>query len=324
MERASEREGAAGAGASFLTSTRGVLLLALASCFLWGSAFPCIKIENGLLGINAADAASQLLFAGIRFVISGLMVVGANSVWRGRVLVPRTRDWPAIALLSLFQTVVQYALFYPGVSRATGVASSIIEASNVFLSMLLAAFVFHQERLTTRKVAGCAVGFCGVVMAATLTGGTLSTTGLGGEWLVFLSAISAATSSCLIKRLSRTHSAVLLSGWQFLLGGVVLILMGALAGGRLAPASPAALALLVYMGFISAAAYTLWSLLLSQNPVSRVSIFGFMNPVFGTILSALLLGEASQVNALGAVLSLVLVSLGIVIANRGHATPGRT
>lgn len=47
--------------------------------------------------------------------------------------------------------------------------------------------------------------------------------------------------------------------------------------------------LLLYMACISAVAYTLWSLLLKYNPPSRIAVFGFMNPVFGVMLSALLL-----------------------------------
>ena len=77
-----------------------------------------------------------------------------------------------------------------------------------------------------------------------------------------------------------------------------------------------ACALLAYLGFISAAAYSLWSATLAVNPVSKVSVFGFMNPVFGVLLSALLLGETNVVSPVVAVGALVLVSAGIVIVNR--------
>ena len=80
----------------------------------------------------------------------------------------------------------------------------------------------------------------------------------------------------------------------------VVLVLGLAMGGRVAPADAAnplpALALLAYMGFISAAAYSLWSMALAANPVSRVAVFGFMNPVFGAVLSALLLGETSVVS----------------------------
>ena len=84
-----------------------------------------------------------------------------------------------------------------------------------------------------------------------------------------------------------------------------------------------ALALLAYLGFISAGAYSLWSLALAANPVSRVAVFGFMNPIFGVLLSAVLLGEADVVSPAVAAGALVLVSAGIVVVNRreGRARP---
>lgn len=105
-----------------------------------------------------------------------------------------------------------------------------------------------------------------------------------------------------------------------MIGGATLLALGLAMGGCVAPADAAnplpALALLAYMGFISAAAYSLWSMALAANPVSRVAVFGFMNPVFGAVLSALLLGETSVVSPVLAVVALALVSTGIIVVNR--------
>lgn len=304
----------------FIATLPGVVLACLAACFLWGSAFPCVKIGYELFGIDAADVPSILAFAGTRFVIAGLMVVAGVSVATRRAFVPERRDLPAIGTLSLFQTVLQYVLFYVGLANCAGVTSSILEASNSFLCVLLAALVFRFERLTGRKVLGCLVGFAGVVLVNVAgESGGLSFT-LTGEGMVLLSTVAAATSSNLAKRFSREHDPVLLSGWQFVFGGAIMLVVGLAAGGRVAPADAAnplpALALLAYLGFISAAAYSLWSVALAANPVSRVAVFGFMNPVFGVLLSAVLLGETNVVSPAVAVTALALVSLGIVIVNR--------
>ena len=304
----------------FIATLPGVVLACLAACFLWGSAFPCVKIGYELFGVDAADVPSILAFAGTRFVIAGLMVVAGMSVARRRAFLPERRDLPAIGTLSLFQTVLQYVLFYVGLANCAGVTSSILEASNSFLCVLLAALVFRFERLTGRKVLGCLVGFAGVVLVNVAgESGGLSFT-LTGEGMVLLSTVAAATSSNLAKRFSREHDPVLLSGWQFVFGGAIMLAVGLVAGGRVAPADAAnplpALALLAYLGFISAAAYSLWSVALAANPVSRVAVFGFMNPVFGVLLSAVLLGETNVVSPAVAVTALALVSLGIVIVNR--------
>ena len=285
----------------FIATLPGVVLACLASCFLWGSAFPCVKIGYELFGVDAADVPSILAFAGTRFVIAGLMVVAGVSLATRRAFVPERRDLPAIGALSLFQTVLQYILFYVGLANCAGVTSSILEASNSFLCVLLAALVFRFEQLTGRKVLGCAIGFAGVVLVnVTGESGGLSFT-LAGEGMVLASTLAAATSSNLAKRFSREHDPVLLSGWQFVLGGAVLLVAGLALGGRVAPAE---------------GAYSLWSLALAANPVSRVAVFGFMNPVFGVLLSAVLLGETNVVSPAIARAALALVSLGIVIVNR--------
>ena len=259
--------------ASIFSTTPGLLAACLGACFLWGSAFPCIKIGYGLFGIGASDVASIIAFA--------------------------------------------------------GVTSSVIEASNTFFIVLLAVYAFRTERMTARKAVGCVVGFAGVLLVnlgGSATGGMSFS--LGGEGLVFLSTISAAVSSNLSKRYSREHDPVLISGWQFVIGGATLLALGLAMGGRVAPADAAnplpALALLAYMGFISAAAYSLWSMALAANPVSRVAVFGFMNPVFGAVLSALLLGETSVVSPVLAVVALALVSTGIVVVNRGSDAKAET
>ena len=73
--------------------------------------------------------------------------------------------------------------------------------------------------------------------------------------------------------------------------------------------------MLIYLALISAVAYSLWGMLLKYNPISRVAVFGFMNPVFGVILSAWLLREGAQAFGPISLVSLVLVCAGIYIVN---------
>lgn len=278
-----------------------------------------IKIGNPLFGIATGDAASQILFAGIRFTISGILTIVAVSLVRRRPLCPRTGDdFRKALILSLFQTAGQYALFYPGVSRSSGITASIIEASNVFITVFIAALVFRSERLTSRKLLGCAAGFAGVVLV-NIGASSVGDTPLG-SMLVLASTVCAGTSACLTQRYAADHDPVMLSGWQFLMGGVTLVCAGWLAGGHVAPSGPEALGVLLYLGFLSAAAYGLWSVLLSHNPVSRVTVFGFMNPVFGVALSALLLRESPAAGPVRLVAALVLISLGVIVVNRAPTT----
>lgn len=299
----------------------GLILGCLVSCGLWGSAYPCVKIGYELFGITGSDVASRLVFAGTRFTIAGIMVVVGVSIAQRRALLPAKRDLSAIGILALFQTVLQYFFFYGGLSHAAGVTSSIIGAAAYFFAILFAALIFKTESLTRKAVIGCAIGFAGVVLVNLGGSGDAAFSfALNGEGFILLSSVAGAISTCFIAVLGRTHDSVLLSGWQFVTGGVVLLGCGLAMGGSLCPISPGpALALILYMGFISAMAYTLWSRLLAANPVSRVSIFGFMTPVFGAAMSAVLLGETDAVNPLFALIALALVSAGIVIVNRPNS-----
>ena len=305
----------------FLGTLPGLILGCLVSCGLWGSAYPCVKIGYELFGITGSDVASRLVFAGTRFTIAGIMVVVGVSIAQRRALLPAKRDLSAIGILALFQTVLQYFFFYGGLSHAAGVTSSIIGAAAYFFAILFAALIFKTESLTRKAVIGCAIGFAGVVLVNLGGSGDAAFSfTLNGEGFILLSCVAGAISTCFIAVLGRTHDSVLLSGWQFVTGGVVLLGCGLAMGGSLCPVSPGpALALILYMGFISAMAYTLWSRLLAANPVSRVSIFGFMTPVFGAAMSAVLLGETDAVNPLFALIALALVSAGIVIVNRPNS-----
>lgn len=130
-----------------------------------------------------------------------------------------------------------------------------------------------------------------------------------GEGFILISALSYAFSSVLVKKYSASESPITLSGYQFVLGGIVLSLAGFAGGGRIHGFTPVSVLLLLYMAMISAVAYSLWGLLLKYNPVSRVAIFGFLNPLCGVILSALLLNEKNQAFSLAGLVSLVLVAL---------------
>lgn len=304
----------------FMQKTPVVWAGALICCLLWGSAFPCVKIGYRLFAVAADDSSAQILFAGLRFTLAGILAILIGSVLSRKALLPEKEAAGGIVVLCLLQTVIQYFFFYIGLAHTSGVKASIIEAVSVFVAILVASLLFHQERLTAAKIIGCLIGFTGVVLINAR--GVETGFALNGEGFLFFSTVSYAFSSVYLKRLSRRFDPVMLSGWQFIIGGLVMAAAGFLMGGRLQIVSSRALPMLFYLAFISAAAYSLWGILLKYNPVSRVAVFGFMNPVFGVLLSALLLGEKEQAGGLVSIVSLILVSAGIWIVNRVKE-PGR-
>ena len=254
-----------------LTQTGSVALLDCVCCILWGSAIPVIKTGYHLLQVDSSDTASQIVFAGIRFTLAGILVLIFASIREKKVMLPD-------------RTLLKYAI--------------------------------RNERMTSQKIAGCVLGFAGVVVI-NLMGNSLDMGfKLIGEGFILIAQLSYGMSTVLINLFSKKVSPVVLSGTQFTMGGIVLTLIGIGMGGRLGNITTGGLSIIFYLALVSAVAYTLWSILLAWNDVSKVAIFGFVNPLCSVILSALILGEVKQAFNVGSLVALVLVCAGIYIVNR--------
>ena len=298
---------------SLLEKPTMVVIVAVLCCLLWGSAFPCIKLGYQLFDIPSGDSNSQILFAGIRFTLAGILVILAGSMMQGKILKPSKTAIPKVLKLCMFQTVLQYIFFYIGLAHITGVKGSIVNAVNVFFTILVSCLLFRLEKLDRQELIGCIIGFAGVIIVNLGGEFDMSFTFLGDGFLM-ISAFAYALSSVLIKIYGKDENPVMLSGYQFAAGGLIMILAGLAMGGRLNVVTFQGILLLLYMAFISAGAYTLWSLLLKYNPVSKVAVFGFCTPIFGVILSAVILGESTSFQ-LKTLIALMFVCVGIIIVN---------
>ena len=306
-----------------LTRPATVFLLATFCCLLWGSAYPAIKQGYALFGIAPRDVASQMVFAGVRFVAAGLLLLltGAVMGWGLRI---KRAHWAGVATLGLTQTALQYIFFYIGVANATGTKSSIMNATGTFFSVLLAHFIYHNDRLSGRRVLGCLVGFVGV--AAANYGPTLLQPDftLAGEGAVILAALVLSAASIYGKKLSQHLNAAVMTGWQMVIGGAVLLTGGLVAGGHMSEFTLGSAALMAYMALLSALAFSIWSALLKHNAVGRVTVFNFLIPVFGVALSAVFLGEDVFAWKNGIALVLVCAGIWLVTAEKriSRSAPG--
>ena len=286
-----------------LTKTGIVALLACVCCILWGSAIPVIKTGYRLMQVDSADTASQIVFAGVRFTLAGILVLIFASIKERKVMIPDREILKYAVPVCLAQTVGQYFFFYIGVAHTSGVKGAIITGLGNFIAILLSCLAFRSERMTGRKIAGCVLGFAGVVVI-NLMGNSLDMGfKLTGEGFILIAQLSYGISTVLINLFSRKVSPVVLS------------LIGVGMGGHLGNVTAGGVAIIFYLAMVSAVAYTLWSVLLAWNDVSKVAIFGFVNPLCSVILSALILGEVKQAFNIGSLIALILVCTGIYIVN---------
>ncbi|QJU58165.1 DMT family transporter [Sphingomonas sp. AP4-R1] len=301
----------------FLWGRTGVFLMATLACLLWGSAFPAVKYGYALLDIEAGETASQIVYAGWRFALAGALLLFVAAVTGQKPLLPRRWQLPQVFILGLFQTAIQYALFYIGVAHTTGARSSIMNSTGVFFSVILAHFIYKSDRLDAGRVLGCIAGFIGVAVV-NLDGGLDSHFSLRGEGFIALAAFMLAASSILGKHLSRAMNAAVMTGWQLLIGGVILTVAGHLLGGEVGSWTTEAALLLAYLVMISSVSFSVWGFLLKHHPVGMIAPFKFLIPVFGILISALLLSEEVLRPTYFFALLLVCVGVWLVTRTRGR------
>lgn len=289
-----------------------VLALATLCCLLWGSAYPSVKIGYELFDIQTTGA--QVLFAGYRFTLAGVLTWAITSVYFKKIVVPQGTEWGRMVSLGLVQTTLQYIFFYIGLANTTGVKASIINATATFFAILFAHLILKNEKMTGARIFGCVLGMAGVIIIQ-LKGGTIdSSFSLIGDGFLFLVCIASALGAVMTRVFTKKSDAMILTAYQLMIGGVVLIAVGLIMGGTITQITLPGLLLLGYLSALSAVAFTIWAILLKHNPVGIVAIYGFMIPVFGVILSGIFLGEAFL--NLRILVSLACVSVGIWLVNR--------
>lgn len=293
-----------------------ILSLALLCTLLWGSAYPSIKIGYSLFSISENDIFGKLLFAGNRFALAGILVLLLTWIIQKKLPLPKRQALGPIALLGFIQTTLEYLFFYIGLSHTTGVKGSILNATATFIAVILAHFVYSDDKLNTQKVLGCIIGFMGIVII-NLGGEFGSGFSFTGEGFIILAAASFAIGSLISKEAAKREDSMIVTGWQLLFGGILLIIVGVLGGAKFSIPSTEAMLLLFYLAILSSVAFTLWTMLLKHNNVGKVSIYNFLTPIFGVFLSAIFLKES--IWHWKNLLALVLVCIGIYIVNRPTA-----
>lgn len=299
--------------AKFFSKNYVVVIGALICCMLWGSAFPCVKLGYTLFNVDTTSYSSLILFAGVRFTLAGILVLLFGSISQRKLLLPARRNIWCVLVVGLFQTALQYTCFYIGLAHLSGVKSSVLNGLGVFFTIIAACFIFRTEKFNLIKLVGCVAGFAGVLVM-NLDGLDFNFT-FTGEGLIIMSGLSAAMAAGFVKIFSRRENTTTLCGWQFFCGGAALIIIGAATGGRIQPQSGASFAMLAYLAFLSACAFTLQGYLLKYNPVSKVAVFKSTNPLFGALFSAIVLAETAQLLHYTTLIALVLVCGGILVIN---------
>lgn len=289
-----------------------VILLAIFCSVLWGSAYPVLKITYREMNIAGDDLYGKILIAGARFFLAGMMIlIYALFTMKENVKIKSGMDLARVIILGVVQTSLNYFFFYNGLANTTASKGAIINSLSNFLIIILAHFIYKNDKLNYNKISGIILGLLGVLIVNLGSGIDLGFT-FRGEGFMFFVVITTVISSFMVKSFSRHMHPVLLSAYQLIFGGLVMLVV-ALGGTYDAlKLTPISIGLFFYSAFLSAVAFTLWYTLLKYNKPGEITMFRFLIPVSGSLLSIIFLKEKLTLNV---ALSLIFIVAGIILVN---------
>jgi drug/metabolite transporter (DMT)-like permease len=267
-------------------SQYNTVVLAILSCVLWSSAFAGVKI--GL------QYASPLQFAGTRFFISGLLVL-PFAIRRNPDYFKIIRaNLRLILLFAFLQTFLQYTLFYTGINMIPSAIAAVVIGSQPLFIALVAHFLMPGDRMTWSKTLIILFGILGVVLVSfgkdseSLTGQIAF---LGIAMMLGINVLSGFTN-VLVASEKGSIPPLVISSASMVIGGAALFLFSIPFEGIHFDPKPIPYYLsLGWLSLLSAVAISIWITLLKRpgTVVSDLNLWKFLIPVFGSILSWILL-----------------------------------
>lgn len=289
-------------------------LLAILCALGWSLAYPFIKLGYGELQIDSADLGSKILFAGIRFFAAGLLVLAFSAVQKRKLAITR-KEVPWLTLFALVNTALHYLFSYIGLSYIPSARSTILDSMGSFFLIILSGLFLEDDTFSVKKIAGCLLGFCGILtISITPGGGLFSGISFLGDGMILLNACCAAGGGILTRFISKKMDMMTATGYGMSAGGLMLLLVGLMVGVR----QPWNLSLwgvtiLFVLVLISAVCFGIYNMLLANHPISKVAIYNSLIPVFGVMFSSLLLKEPFSWQY---ILAAGLTAAGVYVVNR--------
>lgn len=253
-------------------------LIALSA--LWGGSFPLIRIASPALG--------PFGLAGIRCVLAAIVLALLMRLLRERW--PPRAAWPGFALLGLLTVVVPFVLYnVAGLVLPAGY-SAVLNATAPLFGILGAA-ALREERLTARRLTGCALGFAGVALLVQLGPVAVSTQVVLAALACTLAAGSYGIGAIFMKRATMTHQPLPASAAIIVAAAVILVVPVGISVPSMKPTPGALIAVAVLGTVTSGFIYWISMRLMREIPASAATSSAFMIPLFGVTWGGLFLGE---------------------------------
>ena len=289
------------------------ILFALTVCVCWGSLYPCIAAGDDLFGYDPKHIPSVMLFAGLRFLVCGIVMVSGVSFHDRKINLPGKKSILPILAVAFTTIILHYSFQYMGVSlievNASSKSAILKQIGYLFISCFAFLFV-KDDKFSVKKVIGGMLGFIGIIVI-NLDGLRFS---MGvGEICIICASVLSVTGTVISKHIYKKLDTSYVVAYSQLIGGIILTLLGFLLGGKLTTVNANSLLLLAYMCVASVTSYLLWGKLIKHNDISKMSILKYFEPVFGVFISGAVLGQddiwkAEYLAALLIILAAILIS----------------
>lgn len=299
---------------------------AVLCCLLWSTAIPVLKVTYAEMGLSSGDTYERIILAGMRFMLAAIILF-VFYIFRERKLPAIQPKWLLIvAAFGVLNTTLQYMFFYTGVINTVAVKAVLLDSLKPLLVVLIAHFLKTDDRITLRKLAGLALGFAGII-AANITefAGDRFTFSVSfkGEGMLFLASLAYAFAIIFGKKIMEHVHYLTLNIYQFFAGSAFLLMIGFIGTKAYnLNFTPLSLVLLFYSGLLSAVVFIIWYRLIFRYAASSITIFLFLIPVFGSIISSIVFADESI--TLNVLISLAFLVAGIMLVNYEKAKSSET
>ena len=278
---------------------------------LWGLLFPTVKLGYRVFAVTSVG--DTLAFAGLRFLICGIIITAFAAVRTPSDFSGLKRGWLQVLLAGLFAIILHYAFTYVGLRTTDGSKTAILKQLGAVFYICFAALFFPEDKLTLSKIGGLILGILGIFAINANTSGFHFQT---GDFLILGASFCTVFSNVISKKAFKTVTPIVLTGISQIFGGIILLLVGSAAGGHPLSLIPTTLPQLGVFSMIvtaSVVSYCLWFITVQKENLSKLFIIKFSEPLFAAAFSWLLLKE--NIFRIEYLIAFILISGGILVAN---------
>lgn len=280
----------------------------------WSLAYPLIKLGYANLHIASDDLGSKIGFAGIRFLVAGILVTILAIIQKRKFKVEQKSVVAWLLLFALVNTALHYLFSYVGLGYLPSSRSTILDSMNGFFAIILSCIIFEDDKFSKTKALGCILGFGGILLINIEPGQNFfQGISFRGDGMILLNALCGAFGGIITRIISKKMDMTVATGLSMTIGGGLLCIISAIIG----PVSKwtiniKSIITMVGLILISAVCFGVYNQLLAYHPISKIAIFNAFIPILGVIFSSIILGEPMRIKY---IIAGCMVAFGVYIMN---------